>query len=186
MGQEGPGQPHPNHQEETDKDETRIHSSTADDVWVKPAGGVRPRTLAPSREMHWGPSRVEGAPGGVQHVCSQQLVSRLVRVQQHKWGLLSSSQGPAEAWDLGIVNVAGHSCSGHPAATNSCPRSHHAPRQQEDRIIDGAEEWGYLLQIKVRRQLPALSGAAQTVQHAASSGAAAREREDRVVGPAEL
>ena len=26
MGQEGPRQPHPNHQEEADKDETRIHS----------------------------------------------------------------------------------------------------------------------------------------------------------------
>lgn len=119
-------------------------TSIADDVWVEPARGVRPRPSAPSREMHWGPSRAEGAPGGVQHVCGEQLVPCLIRVQQHKRGLLSSSQGSTEAWDLGILDVVGHGCSGHPSATYRRPSSHHTPRQQEDCIIDGAEEWGYL------------------------------------------
>lgn len=119
-------------------------TSVADDVWVEPARGIGPRPLAPSREMHWGPSRAEGAPGGVQHVCGEQLVPRLICVQQHKRGLLGSAQGPAETRDLGILDVVGHSCSRHPAATYRRPSSRHAPRQQEDRIIDGAEEWGYL------------------------------------------
>lgn len=119
-------------------------TSITDDVWVEPARGVRPRPLSPSGEMHWGPSGVEGALGGVQHVCGQQLVPRLICVQQHKWGLFGSSQSPAEAWNLGILHVAGHGCSRHPAATYSSPSSAHAPSQQEDSVIDGAEEWGYL------------------------------------------
>lgn len=119
-------------------------TSVADVVWVKPAPGVRPRPPSPSRKMHRGPSRPEGASGGVQHVCGEQPVPRRIRVQQHKLGLLGSSQGPAEAGDLSIPDVVGHGCSGHPAATCSCPRPRHAPRQQVDRVVDGAEEWGYL------------------------------------------
>lgn len=107
-------------------------TSIADDVWVKPARGVSPRPLSPSREMHWGPSGAEGTLGGVQHVCGEQLVPRLICVQQHKRGLLGSSQGPAEARDLGILDMAGHCCSRHPAATHSSPSSCHGPRQQED------------------------------------------------------
>lgn len=119
-------------------------TSIADDVWVEPARGIGSRPLAPSREMHWGPSRVEGAAGRVQHVCGEQLVPSLIRVQQHKRGILGSSQGSTEAWDLGILDVVGHGCSRHPSATYCRPSSHHTSRQQEDCIIDGAEEWGYL------------------------------------------
>lgn len=119
-------------------------TSVADDVWVEPTRGVRPRPPSPSRKMHRGSGGAEEAPGGVQHVCGEQPVPGCIRVQQHKGGLLGSSQGPTEAGDLGILDVAGHGCSGHPAATCGRPRSRHAPGQQEDRVIDGAEERGYL------------------------------------------